>query len=83
MTTLLLGALAHGSHGHSLDRPEVHTIMLTKLFLLAQKATPPSSNAEPVAGGESAFFNLRNLILVAAIIIILVAYKVYKDKAMK
>ena len=57
--------------------------MLTKLFLLAQAKAPPNPTVEPPAGGESAFFNLRNLILVAAIIIILVAYKVYKDKAMK
>jgi hypothetical protein len=55
--------------------------MLTKLLLLAQRATPGAP--APDVQGESAFFNLRNLILVAAIVVILVGYKIYKDKTMK
>ncbi len=48
--------------------------MVNALLMLAQEAEPVTR--------QPLIFNLRNLILVGTIIVLLVGYKIYKNKTM-
>ncbi len=56
--------------------------MLTNLLMFAQEAVEDTGGVQPIEE-KSYIFTLQNLLLVVALIVVVVGFKMYRDKTMK